>query len=199
MSTVGLVILAAGASTRLGTPKQLLHYEGDSLLRRVVKTAIASNCDPIVVVLGAYAERMKLEISSLAVHVVKNSHWAKGMGTSIRAGITALNIQSPNLKAAIVLVCDQPFVSAQLIDRLIEQHDATAKPIVASSYEETLGVPALFSCSFFSKLIALDGSEGARHLIQRYCSETAYVLFPQGQIDIDTPNDYEQLQWVKTT
>lgn len=191
-SAIGIVILAAGASTRLGAPKQLLPYRGQSLLRHTAEVAIASGCRPIVVVLGAQAERLEAEVQQLPVYVVENKHWAKGMGSSIQTGLTVLQSIHPHIKAVVILLCDQPFISASLVHQLIEVHHRTNKPIVASEYANTVGVPALFSHVLFPVLMTLPADRGARYVIQNHAQAIARVSFPLGAIDIDTPGDYKQ-------
>lgn len=192
LPTIGIIILAAGASTRLGTPKQLLPYRGQSLLRHTTKVAIASGCRPIVVVLGAQAERLEAEVQQLPVHVVENNHWADGMSSSIQTGLMVLQSIHPPVKAVVILLCDQPFVSASLVHQLIEVHHRMGKPIVASEYGNTVGVPALFSHVLFPVLMTLPADRGAKYVIQRRAQAVARVPFPLGVIDIDTPSDYEQ-------
>jgi molybdenum cofactor cytidylyltransferase len=187
----GIIILAAGASTRLGRPKQLLQYQAQSLLHHTSTVAIASGCQPIIVVLGAYASRIEPEVVSLPVHIIENEHWATGMSSSIRMGLSTLKSIQPTLEAAVMLLCDQPLISASLIQELIDTYHRTGKPIVASDYAGIMGVPALFSQAFFSELMTLEADKGARQIIQRYGNEVACVPFPQGAIDIDTPEDYE--------
>jgi molybdenum cofactor cytidylyltransferase len=191
MSTIGLMILAAGASTRMGTPKQLLPFQGRSLLRYMADVAIASCCDQIVVVLGSQAERTMLEVDTLAVHVIENQRWADGMGTSIAAGMTALTALDQDLNAVIIVLCDQPFVSAPLLNQLVESYRATQSPIVASAYANTIGVPALFDQSLFTALMAMNASAGAKYLIEQH-AEVFQVSFPEGAIDLDTPVQYQQ-------
>ena len=193
-STVGLIILAAGASTRMGTPKQLLLYRGCSLIRHITEVAIASVCQPIAIVLGANVERIKPEISQLPVQIVENQQWAEGMNSSIRVALEALLAMNPNLEAVAIALCDQPFVSSQTLNQLVEAYRLTSQPIIASEYAGTLGVPALFSGTLFSELMTLKSTEGAKHLIKKHIHEVFSVPFPEGSIDIDTPNDYEQLQ-----
>lgn len=192
LSTIGIIILAAGASTRLGTPKQLLPYRGQSLLRHTTEVAIASGCCPIVVVLGVQVERLEAEVQQLPVYVVENSHWADGMSSSIQTGLTILQSIHPPVKAVVMLLCDQPFVSASLVHQLIEVHHRTGKPIVASEYAGIVGVPALFSHVLFPVLMTLQADRGARYVIQTRVQAVARVPFPLGAIDIDTPSDYEQ-------
>lgn len=196
-AAVGIVVLAAGASTRMGAPKQLLLYQGRSLLRHSVETALASVCQPVIVVLGASAEWLQQEVKDLAVQVVENPHWALGMSSSIWTGIAALNSTPSQISAAVLLLCDQPFVSVQVINQLVETYYFTGKPIVASEYAGTLGVPALFCRTFFPELMALRGAEGAKQMIAKHCHEVCSVPFPRGAIDIDTPKDYEQLKRIE--
>jgi molybdenum cofactor cytidylyltransferase len=193
-STVGLIILAAGASTRMGTPKQLLAYRGCTLIRHMAEVAIASVCQPVAVVLGAYAERITPEVSQLPVQIVENQQWAEGMSSSIRVGLEAQLAMNQNLGAVAIALCDQPFVSSQTLDRIVEAYYSTGKPIIASEYVGTLGVPVLFSRTLFSELMALKSNEGAKQLIKKHIPEVFSVPFPEGSIDIDTPEDYEEFQ-----
>jgi molybdenum cofactor cytidylyltransferase len=192
-SQVAAVILAAGASTRMGRPKQLLEWQGGSLLRSITETAIAADCYPIIVVLGAYSDLIQSEVIDLPVQVVNNPEWQAGMGSSIRTGIKALLDLKTDAKAAVLLLCDQPFVSPQIIRQLRSSYDVTHQPIVASSYQDTIGVPALFDRKLFSELLGLNQLEGAKILIQRHLSTVKTIDFLQGSIDLDTPKDY---QWV---
>lgn len=191
-NTIAAVILAAGASTRMGTPKQLLLDQGQSLLRRVIETAIAAHCSPIFVVLGAYSAQIRCELKDLPVQVVENPEWQTGMGSSIRHGIQALIDKTPTVEAAILLLCDQPFVSAPTIHQLASVYRSTNKPIIVSAYQNTIGVPALFHSTLFLELTGLTQAEGAKKVIQRHLNSVVTVEFPQGAIDLDTPDDYQQ-------
>lgn len=194
MSAIGLVILAAGSSSRLGTPKQLLPYEGESLLRRAAEIALLSSCRPVVVVLGAAAEEIRPEIQELDVVPVENPNWAEGMSASLRVGLeTAERIALDPLDAIVLMVCDQPLLTAAVLDRLVAEYRASACPIVASAYGGTTGVPALFDRSHFPELKGLTGAQGAKQLLRRYPDQTHTVPFPEGAIDIDTTADYARL------
>ncbi|MCC5636883.1 nucleotidyltransferase family protein [Nostoc sp. CHAB 5844] len=193
MSGVGLIVLAAGASTRMGTPKQLLKYGKQSLINYIVEVAIASVCHPIIVVLGAYAERIQPEIDLLPVHIVENPLWHQGMSTSIRLGVEALNVINPDAEAVIIMLCDQPLVSTQLVNQLLKVYQTNHQLIVASEYGSTVGVPALFHRALFAKLTNLSGVAGAKQIIKNYAQEVLAIPFPEGLIDLDTPQDYEQL------
>ncbi|MBC7883049.1 MAG: nucleotidyltransferase family protein [Anaerolineae bacterium] len=193
MSNIGLIVLAAGASTRMGTPKQLLMFRGRSLLRTMAEAAIASCCDPVVVVLGSQIEQIKLEVHPLALHIVENREWAKGMGNSIAAGMSTLTTINQNLDAVVVVLCDQPFVSSHLLDQLVESYRATRSPIVACAYANTLGVPALFDRSLFTELMTINVNMGAKYLIKQLAEKVSLIPFPEGEIDVDTPAQYQQL------
>ncbi|MEH2228849.1 MAG: nucleotidyltransferase family protein [Nostoc sp.] len=192
-STIAIMILAAGASTRMGTPKQLLLYQGRSFLQYITEIAIASVCQPVVVVLGANAEQIHPQIKQLPVKVVKNLDWASGMSTSIKSGIELLNNLPQKIEAVVITLCDQPFVSPQIINQLVDTYYSTKKPIIACEYGDTLGVPALFSQTFFSELATLKETSGAKKVINQNLNELFSIPFPLGDIDIDTPKDYEQL------
>ena len=190
---IGLIILAAGAATRMGRPKQLLSYQGRSLILHAVEVALASMSQPIIVVLGAYVEQIKPELMSKAVQVVENSQWQEGMSSSIRAGISMLLKTNSKLDAVIISLADQPLVSPQIFNQLIQSYQETQKVIIASKYNETTGVPALFSNALFPELMQLEGDKGAKALIQKYIDTGLILLIPEAAIDIDTPDDYKQL------
>ena len=190
---IGIVILAAGASTRMGTPKQLLRYQGRSLLRHTIEVAIASVCQPIIVVLGAYAQLIKPDISQLSIQIVENLQWNKGMCSSIKVGIQKLKTSYPEVEAVIVTLCDQPFISTEIINQLALAYHSTSQPIIACEYAETLGVPALFSDRLFSELMTLIGGEGAKQIIKKHSQEVFSIFFPEGATDIDTPKEYADL------
>jgi molybdenum cofactor cytidylyltransferase len=191
---VAIILLAAGASTRMGVPKQLLTFQGRSLVNRAIESAIASVCKPVVVVLGANCQQIRAQINQTGVEVIENPEWKLGMSTSIKSGIISLSKCLERIDAVILAVCDQPFFSTEIINNLVAAYCSTGKPIVASHYAETIGVPALFSHKFFSELATLRETVGAKYLIEKHLSEVFCVPFPLGKIDIDTPQDYEQLQ-----
>ncbi len=192
-SSIAIMILAAGASTRMGTPKQLLLYQGRSFLQYIIEMAIASVCHPVVVVLGANAEQIYPQIKQLPIQVVKNQDWVYGMSTSIRSGIELLNNLPQKIEAVVITLCDQPFVCDQIINQLVDAYYAVKKPIIACEYGGTLGVPAIFSQIFFSELAALKETSGAKKIINNHFIEVFSIPFSLGNIDIDTPKDYEQL------
>jgi len=194
VKTCGIIILAAGASVRLGKPKQLLEFNGTTLLQHAVLEAVKSNAKPVIVVLGANTDLFSKEIDQINVHVVTNTEWGEGMASSIRMGLETVLHISPLTDAMIFMLCDQPYVSAVLLNDLIDTQIKTGKPIVASDYGNTAGPPALFHKDFFSELMQLKGDTGAKKVIQKHSDEVATVLFNKGGVDIDTMEDYEALK-----
>ncbi|MDZ8187010.1 MAG: nucleotidyltransferase family protein [Nostoc sp. ChiSLP02] len=194
MPNIGIIILAAGASKRLGQPKQLLTYQSKSLIRHTAEVAINSQCQPIVVVLGAYFETIEPHLIDLNIQIVYNQQWSTGMASSIRSGLNAIETRAPEIEAIVLMLCDQPFVSLNLINRLISKYQTTNCNIVASKYAGILGVPALFNKKFFSQLALLQGDIGARKIIHQHYSSCSSIDFFEGVIDIDTLEDYQRLQ-----
>jgi len=192
--TVGLILLAAGGSSRLGHPKQLLPFQGRTLLRHAAQTALASRCRPIVVVLGAQPDRLRPELAGLEVLVAENPGWESGMGSSIRAGLAALEMYAPNLTGIVLMLCDQPLISSASLNTLVQSHVDADCPLVASEYGGTRGVPAFFSRVLFSELRALPDAQGAKQIIARHASETIALPLPAGVWDVDTAADYERLR-----
>lgn len=190
---VGAVILAAGSSSRMGRPKQTLHYRGESLLRRAVLAALGAGCRPVVVVTGANAELSRRELDGLGVREVLNPHWEAGMASSISAGVEGLVGADADARAAVLMLCDQPHVTADVISRLIEAHRATGSPVVASTYGESFGAPALFVRALFAELARLEGAAGAKQIIKRHASEAHFLSFRDGEVDVDTPDDFSRL------
>ena len=189
---IGLIVLAAGASVRLGTPKQLLAFRGETLLRRIARESLASHCRPVVVVLSDESEKFRSELKDLKVFIVENPDWKNGMGSSIKAGLERITKIKSRLEGIVITVCDQPFVTAATINELIETYERNESLIIASEYQSARGVPALFGKEFFPRLQSLE-SGGAKQIINQFSAETTACPFPDGAIDIDTPGDYAQL------
>ena len=192
-NNTGVVILAAGASTRLGKAKQLLKYKGKSLLQHAIDAAINSTAHPVVVVLGANADRVLKDIDKSKTNVVVNTEWEEGMASSLRNGLNELLFIEPSTDAVIFMVCDQPHVSADVLNALVKSQQETGKLIVTCSYGEAMGPPALFSKSLFHELMQLKGDAGARKVIELHYTDVATISFEKGKIDIDTEADYNAL------
>ncbi len=188
--TIGTIILAAGASSRLGQPKQLLEHNGVPLVRHMAQLAVDFNAGPIVVVTGANAEAVTEALHDLRVRHVLNPDWETGMASSLKIGVEALEKTFP--EAILVLLTDQPYVTRALLEQLAERATSTHKAIIASQYGDALGVPILFRPAFFDKLKALTGDTGARQLVRNHPDDVASVSFEQGSIDLDTPEDVER-------
>ena len=194
-TSTAIILLAAGASIRMGRPKLLLTSGTRSFMRHAAEVAVASVCRPILVVLGAYASQLQTEIDDLPVQSVINERWDEGMGASIQAGMQALktNDRAENTEAVVLMLCDHPYVTATVINDLVTAYHSNRKGIVASEYGGTLGAPALFGPEYFAELSALRGTTGAKHIIAAHPFDVAPVSFPKGITDIDTPEDYRKL------
>lgn len=189
-----IILLAAGKSSRMGQPKQLLEVRGKTLLRHAAEEALNSQLGPLVVVLGAFAEQMESELSDIEYDRLINENWSEGMGTSIRTGIQHVIKAYPGCRGAIVMLCDQPYVDAFHLEKLVHTYHRSHKPIIASAYKGTLGVPAYFHHGYFDLLAKLEGKTGARKLIKEHSRDAGAVSFPLGGIDVDTPEDYAILK-----
>jgi molybdenum cofactor cytidylyltransferase len=189
----GIVILAAGQSKRLGRPKQMLEYDGISLIDRVIQTAVKSSCRPIALVLGASAEQIIQNGNTEHVHTVINEQWEEGMASSIRAGLNALLAIDKEMDGVIILVCDQPHLNVEHINGLLNLQATQDLPAAACSYGGILGTPALFHKTLFENLLMLQGDVGAKKIIAGMEHNVAILEFEKGLFDIDTENDYQDL------
>lgn len=187
-SPCGLILLAAGASTRLGQSKQLLPFRGRSLLRHAAETALATSCRPVVVVLGASAELLRTQLAGLPLQTVFNPLWSEGVASSIRAGLETLTAD-----AVLFTLCDQPLVTSEMLERIINRHRRGGAEIVASEYNGTIGVPALFSRSYFPDLAALKGDAGAKRILLQVPARVARVPLPEAAFDVDRPEQTARL------
>jgi molybdenum cofactor cytidylyltransferase len=197
-SPVAAIILAAGASSRLGQPKQLLIHGGETMIGRAIRLATESGATPVLAVLGAHYELICQAVPfgapDSAIAVI-NDRWEQGISTSIHAGLHALEAVSPNAPGVMILSCDQPRLIAGHLRALLASFSEQAKPaIVASSYAATLGVPAIFPREVFAELCALRGDKGARALLMKPPCPLISVDFPGGEIDIDLPADLTHLE-----
>jgi molybdenum cofactor cytidylyltransferase len=190
---VAIAILAAGCSSRLGQPKQLLDFDGKSLLARCIEAGAGSHCCETIVILGAYEDQIRASIAAFSGRIIFNKNWQEGIASSIRAAVQAVTACAALPDALILTPCDQPFVSSELINQLIRKYEESEKLIVACSYAGTIGAPALFSKACFAELNSLSGDSGAKRIIGSNSDRLAVIDFPAGQVDIDTPKDYTSL------
>ena len=188
---VALLLLAAGASTRMGQPKQLLPYRGRTLLRHAAETAAASGCAPLVLVTGALHEELLPEVADLPFQVVHNPDWETGMASSVRTGLAALAVAQP--AAILIMLSDQPLVPPALLHQLVARQQRTQAPAVATAYADALGVPAVFASSLFPALRQLHGTQGAGRLLAGLGEAVGRVPFAAGALDVDTPAQYAAL------
>jgi molybdenum cofactor cytidylyltransferase len=189
---LSILILAAGNSSRLGSPKQLIEFEGQTLIERITETALSIS-EEIVMVLGGNAEHIlpKLERFKDVVSIVINPEWQEGMGTSIRLGVEKLAEKSDLI---LILLSDQPYISKVLLQNMMQIFASSQKPIVSCVYNNTLGVPILFDKSVFPDLLKLNGDKGAKSFLNFYEGKISTIDFPEGIVDIDTKEDLENLK-----
>jgi CTP:molybdopterin cytidylyltransferase MocA len=191
--SVAAVILAAGASRRLGQPKQLLMYRGETLLQRAIRLAQEAGAMPVLAVVGANAEAVKASVPSSATAVL-NEDWDQGIASSIHAGLREAGVVAPEASGVLLMGCDQPRLTADhlrlQIETFGEQNEAA---IVASTYAGVSGIPAVFPRQTFPDLLALRGDKGARALIARATCPVVMIQFDGGEVDIDSPEDLAKL------
>jgi molybdenum cofactor cytidylyltransferase len=190
---IGIIILAAGSSMRLGRPKQLLSFREDGLLKRTVAEAMAVPNAHSLVITGYKNELIEAEIADTGVMTVYNGEWQEGMASSIRTGVETLTALLPQLDSCILSVCDQPHITSDVFKAMIKAHLHSGYELIASSYAGTLGTPALFRRNYFKDLIRLQGREGAKKVFHEYPDDVFKIAFEQGAIDIDTEEDYINL------
>lgn len=192
---VAAMILAAGGSRRLGQPKQLLMFKGETLLNRAIRIASEAGADPVLVVLGAHFDAIRSSIHSNAAIAIHNDRWRQGMGCSVEAGMRALDVCAPAADGILLMGCDQPRLAADHLCALIHAFVSHATPCIsASSYAGVQAVPALFPREAFAELQVLRGDKGARSVIERAPFPVISVQFEGGEVDIDAPEDLAQLR-----
>ncbi|MBI2073178.1 MAG: nucleotidyltransferase family protein [Gemmatimonadetes bacterium] len=191
---VAAVVLAAGASTRMGENKLLFDIEGEPLVRRVVGRATAAGLDPVIVVLGYDADRVRRELAGLPCRTVLNPDYANGINGSLKAGIAALDPPGA-AAAAVVLLADMPLVTAEMIATLVEQYRAGRAPPVISDYAGVNAPPMLYDRSLFSELQAMEGEGCGKQVVRRHRAEAAVVRWPAAALtDLDVPEDCERVR-----
>lgn len=167
----GIIILAAGSSSRLGRSKQLLDYKGKTLLQNVINEALEKNCQSVIVVLGANAEEIASKHQNDQVNLVINESWENGIASSIVAGLLTMVKNNSEIESIIIAVADQVFIKMNNFNNLIEKQKETGKNIIASTYAETIGTPVLFKKDYFEALLSLTGEEGAKKILKQYSQD----------------------------
>lgn len=193
LNKTAIIILAAGNSSRLGRPKQLLEYKETTLLRNTISEALKVENSFVILVTGSNNNLIEKELNSSEIAIVFNSEWESGMSSSIRKGIQEVLFLNSDCESCILTVCDQPFVTSFVFENLMKESERTKNGIAASAYSETLGTPVLFHKKYFDELLELKGQEGAKMLIKKYTNDVVSVPFEKGNIDIDTEEDYQKL------
>lgn len=187
----GIILLAAGSSSRLGRPKQLIEFQYKTLIQKSIDEANKSQANCLVLVLGANAERIQTGFEPSSTPFIVNPDWQHGLSSSMQVGLRLL-MEKEVIDQVLLMLCDQPFVDASLLDQLITAKHTSGKGIVAAAYSNTLGVPALFDRRYFEELLQLTGSEGAKKVIFNHQEEVYALDFPLGAVDLDTEDDVYQ-------
>lgn len=190
---IEVLIMAAGASRRLGEPKQFVKYKGETLMRRIAKEAIKANVGNITVVTGSKHEEVASEISDLPIDVFYNKEWEEGLGASIRNGLKYILDKLPATNAILLTMVDQPFVDATHLKKLVNAYDAARPMIIASAYTATFGVPVLIDSYYFEMMKELKGDEGGKKIFVNYLRNIVEIPFIEGAIDIDEKEDLNTL------
>lgn len=192
--TIPALILAAGGSRRLGQPKQLLCVDGEPLLPRVIRIVRSAGAQPVVVVLGGSLAPIQTGVDFSDCEVVVNEHWDRGIASSIHAGLAAVESQSAECDGVLLLACDQPRLTVGHVEKMLRVFaEHNGRSMIASSYAETRGIPAIFPRSLFPGLLKLEGDRGARSLLFDPRQSVIEVPLEGGEIDIDTPADLRYL------
>jgi molybdenum cofactor cytidylyltransferase len=189
---VGGILLAAGSSSRLSQPKQLLSFRGVPLVRHVAEQALASRLACLIVVVGYRAADVGAALAGLRADLVQNPSYAGGQSTSLRCGLLAFPREPA---AALILLVDQPFVDTSLIDRLIGLYEESGALIVAPQCAGRRGNPVIFDRALFPELLAVVGDTGARDVISRHRDRLVTLELPDDHAfqDVDTWDDYQRL------
>lgn len=195
MNRVAAVIVAAGSSSRLGQPKQLLTIDGESMLERAIRVAHEGGASPVFVVLGAHRGVIEKRVNLAAARIVVNDEWEEGLASSIRAGVNAVETEAPDAPGVLLMTCDQPRLTADHLRRMMDEFKAHAGAnAIASNYAGTRGIPAVFPRQAMADLSALRGDKGARGLLAQPPWPVTEIPFEGGEVDIDRPEDLAQLR-----
>ena len=184
------LVLAAGSADRFGAPKQLAEFRGESLLRRVLRLSGQVTGTETVLVVGAHWLRIVHECRTLNPFIVRNEHYESGMASSIATGIRAVQ---PVADAVLILLADQPLITADHLETLQNEWQASPASIVATEFADVAGPPVIFPAVYFDELLTLHGDRGARSIIENHEEEVIKIAFADAAIDIDTPEDLQRM------
>lgn len=193
MLDTAIILLAAGSSSRIGRPKQLLDFKGQTLIQRIVDAAVGTGAPLVVVVTGSVSKEVVENLEGRDVVFAFNSQWMDGMASGIVVGLEKVLFCSPNIENVILVVCDQPFVTSDFLSKLLFLKNKSKKTIVSSAYGNTVGTPVLFNRKHFSALLGLRGTEGAKKLLKLLKDDMVTLPLENGEVDIDTEADYIKL------
>ncbi|MEP3388370.1 MAG: nucleotidyltransferase family protein [Reichenbachiella sp.] len=192
-SSPTILILAAGSSSRLGQPKQLLHFKGKTLIKNVIETA-ATISDKVFVILGSHYDQIAPTISHADATVTYFEEWQQGMGSTVSFGIQQILNEDRYTKEVLILLCDQLHVTQQMLTELSFFHQESDHLITACGYDKSYGAPAIFNRKTFLDLLNLSGEQGAKKVIQKHFKNTQVISYPEAEVDIDTPKDLALLK-----
>lgn len=191
-TNISLILLAAGESSRLGTPKQLLQYKDKHLLQLSIDLTRTLGLETVLV-LGAYREQILAQVDTYDIKIVQNENWHEGLASSVRCGLEGALMANPKMEAVILMLCDQPLLTVDILQKMIDKYLDSGLPIVHCDYGEATGPPTLFHQFMFPYLLQLQGQEGAKKVVKTYPDKVALVDFADGKWDIDTMEDYQHL------
>ena len=191
-ASIAAIVLAAGGSARMGRPKQLLPIDSRPMVRHVTEVVAASGLEQVIVVTGAHTLAVEAALTGLPVELVRNESWSEGMSSSMHMGLRALRTE---VQSVLIVLGDQPGLTAALLQSLVDRYRATRAPIVAPIYRGRRGNPVLFDRALFPELLAVQGDRGGRALIDRYQDRVEHVEVddPAVVMDVDSPQDYDGL------
>lgn len=184
------MVLAAGNSSRMGKPKQLLPVNEKTLLNHTLDQCLESKASLVIVVLGSNFQLISDTITSNHVHILNNARWQQGMGSSISCAVHYLISNCNDIDAVLFTLSDQPLVTVNNYNELINKYIADSNNIICSRYNEQMGVPAIFDKKYFGDLEKLDGQLGAKELIKKNLKTVDSLDMGECLIDVDTPEDY---------
>jgi molybdenum cofactor cytidylyltransferase len=190
---IGAIILAAGASIRMGAVKQLLPWKNSTLLEYSIQQLSESDVNQLVVVLGANEKVIRENSNLQCTDVVVNPEWEKGMATSIATGLGHLLKKTPDMQAVLIALVDQPLLDFNYYNKLIQKKLVVVSEIVCSAYFDQLGVPAVFGREYFDNLLNLEGSKGARALLREGNVKVATIDAGDLAVDLDTKESYNRI------